>query len=301
MKKIIIFFYSFRINGVFFRPFVVFMLTCGCITFVGLIKIAIKKISYKKSVQPINVPTISARVTESTGKYFSKALILASTNPQYDKRLFIELRVQYMNIESSELVEWINCSECQSKNNLCTQHVLSLQFSCTELAIQWIIRHIVVSWCKNKYFWQRFTCITVIQPNGEELDEFEIQSRSPINADPIHLEEENVESLENINMIQPLNVSIENNEPKSSDVENPESEETPEMPDQIVLCYNNRKFNPSMISSTGLSFLFVIIFIVGPLLIWKYFLFVGYENLELKTHILLFTYSSAHWFFHSQP
>ena len=99
------------------------------------------------------------------------------------------------------------------------------------------------------------------------------------------MEEENVESLENINMIQPLNVPIENNEPKSSDVENPESEETPEMPDQIVLCYNNRKFNPSMISSTGLSFLFVIIFIVGPLLIWKYFLFVGYENLELKTHL----------------
>ena len=29
-----------------------------------------------------------------TGKYFSEALILASTNPQYDKRFFIELRVQ---------------------------------------------------------------------------------------------------------------------------------------------------------------------------------------------------------------
>ena len=31
-----------------------------------------------------------------TGKYISEALILASTNPQYDKRLFIELQVQYM-------------------------------------------------------------------------------------------------------------------------------------------------------------------------------------------------------------
>ena len=142
-----------------------------------------------------------------------------------------------------------------------------------------------VSWCKNKYFWQRFTCITVIQSNGEERDEFEIQSRSPINADPIHLQEENVESLGNNNAIRPLQVPIENNEPNSIDVENQESKETPEMPDQIVLCYNNRKFNPSMIRSTGLSFLFVIIFIVGPLLIWKYFLFVGYENLELKTHI----------------
>ena len=31
-----------------------------------------------------------------TGKSFSEVLTLASTNPQYDKRLFIELRVQYM-------------------------------------------------------------------------------------------------------------------------------------------------------------------------------------------------------------
>ena len=39
---------------------------------------------------------------ESTGKSFSGVLILASTNPQYDKRLFIELRVQYIKIEISE-------------------------------------------------------------------------------------------------------------------------------------------------------------------------------------------------------
>ena len=31
-----------------------------------------------------------------TGKSFSEALILASTNPQYDKKLFIDLQVQYM-------------------------------------------------------------------------------------------------------------------------------------------------------------------------------------------------------------
>ena len=43
-----------------------------------------------------------------TFKSFSKALILASTNLQYDKRLFIELKVQYMKIESSEDVEYIN-------------------------------------------------------------------------------------------------------------------------------------------------------------------------------------------------
>ena len=52
-----------------------------------------------------------------TGKSLSEAVILASwTNPQYDKRLFIELEVQYMKITSSEHVVYINCPECQNKN-----------------------------------------------------------------------------------------------------------------------------------------------------------------------------------------
>ena len=38
------------------------------------------------------------------GKSFSEALILASTNPQYDKKLFIDLLVQYMKTTSSEQV-----------------------------------------------------------------------------------------------------------------------------------------------------------------------------------------------------
>ena len=44
-----------------------------------------------------------------------EALILASTNPQYDKRLFIDLPVQYMKTTSSEHVVYINCFECQNK------------------------------------------------------------------------------------------------------------------------------------------------------------------------------------------
>ena len=76
----------------------------------------------------------------SAGKSLSEALILASTNPQYDKRLFIELPVQYLKIPSSEHVVYINCSECQNKNQFvfttCSLHVLSLQFSCNELVIQ---------------------------------------------------------------------------------------------------------------------------------------------------------------------
>ena len=37
-----------------------------------------------------------------TGKSFSEALILASTNPQYGKRLFIDLPVQYKKTTRSE-------------------------------------------------------------------------------------------------------------------------------------------------------------------------------------------------------
>ena len=45
-----------------------------------------------------------------TGKSLSEALIFASTNPQYDDRLFIELQVQYMKITSSEHGENMLCT-----------------------------------------------------------------------------------------------------------------------------------------------------------------------------------------------
>ena len=76
-----------------------------------------------------------------TGKSLHEALILASINPQYDNRLFIELQVQYKKIASSEQVQNMLrtkivfvCFDIQ--NNFCTQHVLNLYFSCTELVIQ---------------------------------------------------------------------------------------------------------------------------------------------------------------------
>ena len=47
----------------------------------------------------------------TTGKSFSEPLILASTNPQYDKRLFIELPVQYMKTTSSEHQENMLCAQ----------------------------------------------------------------------------------------------------------------------------------------------------------------------------------------------
>ena len=57
-----------------------------------------------------------------TGKSFSKALVLASTNPQYVKRLFIELQVQYLKIYLSEHVVYINCFECQNKKKTVYVH-----------------------------------------------------------------------------------------------------------------------------------------------------------------------------------
>ena len=50
-----------------------------------------------------------------TGKSMSEALIFASTNPQYDNRLCIELPVQYMKIPSSEHVKNISRTWCVQK------------------------------------------------------------------------------------------------------------------------------------------------------------------------------------------
>ena len=63
-----------------------------------------------------------------TGKSLSEALIFASTNPQYEDRLFIELKVQYMIIPSSEYGQNMLCTEnvFDIQNNFCTQYVLPM-------------------------------------------------------------------------------------------------------------------------------------------------------------------------------
>ena len=80
-------------------------------------------------------------VKPSTGKSLSEVLIFASTNAQYNDRLFIELQVQYMKIPSSEQGDNMLCTEIvfDIRNNLCTQLVLHM-------------------FCKNKSSRQRFTC-----------------------------------------------------------------------------------------------------------------------------------------------
>ena len=61
-----------------------------------------------------------------TDKSLSEALTFASSDQQYDDRLFIELQVQYMKILSSEHGENVLCREIDfdNQNNFCTQHVL---------------------------------------------------------------------------------------------------------------------------------------------------------------------------------
>ena len=69
-----------------------------------------------------------------------------SAKPQYDKRLFFDLPVQYMKTTYKlrtwgEHVVCINCSECQNKKQFvcttCSPNVLSLSFSCIELVNQY--------------------------------------------------------------------------------------------------------------------------------------------------------------------
>ena len=59
-----------------------------------------------------------------TGESLSEALIFASTNPQHEDRLFIELKVQYMRISSSEHGENMLCTNIvlNVRNNFCTQN-----------------------------------------------------------------------------------------------------------------------------------------------------------------------------------
>ena len=173
---------------------------CFCVTFVGLMAIAIKKISSKNSVKPINISYISSRLSESI-----------------------------QAIHTSRIDEPQDTFELQA-----------------------------------------------------------VQSHSRIiHVAPIHLEEQSLESLENIGTIQPLNMPIQCNEFISIGIENPKSEETLEAPNQI-LCLNNQKFNPNLISLAGLTFLFVITFIVAPIFVWQIRFSSDFENVTLKAHIYYF-------------
>ena len=74
-------------------------------------------------------------IYSGTGKSFSEVLIIALTNPHYDKRLFISLQWQAQIMGRTR-----SCSEYQNKKQIvyttCSTHVLSLQFLCIKLVIQ---------------------------------------------------------------------------------------------------------------------------------------------------------------------
>ena len=80
------------------------------------------------TVLPLTKTELSTLNANFTGKSFSEALIFASTNPQYDKRLFIELQVQYMKIPSSEHGVNMLFTEIvfDIQSNFCIQHVLPM-------------------------------------------------------------------------------------------------------------------------------------------------------------------------------
>ena len=69
-------------------------------------------------------------VTTYKGKSVSEALILESVNPQYDKRLFIELQEKYkFRICCVQKLFFCFCFGIQN-------NVLNLYFSCTEVGTQ---------------------------------------------------------------------------------------------------------------------------------------------------------------------
>ena len=72
-----------------------------------------------------------------TGKSLSEALIFASTNRQYDDRLFIELQVQYMKIPNSNLGEHV-----LQKEELLTKiylYILNFKYKLVTLLVKYSI------------------------------------------------------------------------------------------------------------------------------------------------------------------
>ena len=72
------------------------------------------------------------------GKYLSEPLIFASTNPQYDNRLFIvnENCKLIIPAEHIQIVVFVLTFRTIYVHTTCYPHVLSMQFSCVELVIQ---------------------------------------------------------------------------------------------------------------------------------------------------------------------
>ena len=76
-----------------------------------------------------------------TGKSFSEALILASVNPRYDKRLFIEFPEKYkFRTCCVQILFFVFVLTCK------TIFVHNMLWTCIFLGIQWTISHHIVGY-----------------------------------------------------------------------------------------------------------------------------------------------------------
>ena len=87
-----------------------------------------------------------------TGKSLLEALILASTNPQYDKRLFIDLPVQYMKTIYKLRTCCVHKCFWMSKQKQKTICVHNMFSTCSFHVLKQSVVILWVSWCKNKSF-----------------------------------------------------------------------------------------------------------------------------------------------------
>ena len=96
-KSLLVIFHYVTLVTRFYRLYHFFSIDMlNCIIFARMVKCRSKGIRIKSSSKQIEK-------YNNTGKSLSEALIFASTNPQYDDRLFIELQVHYMKIPRSNL------------------------------------------------------------------------------------------------------------------------------------------------------------------------------------------------------
>ena len=105
-----------------------------------------------------------------------------------------------------------------------------------------------------------------------------VQSHSRIiNVASFYLEEQIFESLDDIDLPKECKEFISIGEENSGS----EIEEAP----RKILCINNQKFNPNLISFPVLMFLFVMFLILVPIYLWHFRFANDFENHILKAHI----------------
>ena len=106
---------------------------------------------------------------------FQLATNMRISVPWWEGRFIFAFLVMFLHIWTKKITVQVNLCQKLTWRTCCVQKLfwmsetisihnmsspgLSLEFSSIKLVIQWTICcQILVSWCKNKSFWQRFTC-----------------------------------------------------------------------------------------------------------------------------------------------